>query len=86
MIKTIVTQVTLTGALPVRYPAFPPPHVSQLSPVNLTVSRAVVSPAMAIPNFSQTTLYDAGRGAQTGQSSAVSPSQYSRLQVNRRNS
>ena len=45
---------------------------SQASPVNLTVSRAVVAPAMAIPNFSQTTLmYDAGRGAETGQSSVT---------------
>ena len=45
---------------------------SQASPVNLTVSRAVVAPAMAIPNFNQTTLmYDAGRGAETGQSSVT---------------
>ena len=40
--------------------------------MNLTVSRAVVAPAMAIPNFNQTTLmYDAGRGAETGQSSVT---------------
>lgn len=40
--------------------------------MNLTVSRAVVAPAMAIPNFSQTTLmYDAGRAAESGQSSVT---------------
>ena len=58
----------VTGALPVRYPAFPHPRdKSQASPVDLTVSRAVVAPAMAIPNFSQTMLtFDAGRGSVTG--------------------
>ena len=50
--------------------------------MNLTVSRAVVAPAMAIPNFNQTTLmYDAGRGGARRLGRAVSPSQHSRLQV-----